>query len=61
MTLHQLTFSAWPCWRCNRSLRKAPDALNEGVEEPAVPVYTTFKDTLHVQSNETPAEGCFTL
>ena len=35
------------------------DALNEGVEEPTVPVSATFKDTriVNVQSNETPAEG----
>ena len=35
------------------------DALNEGVEDPTVPVSATFKDTriVNVQSNETPAEG----
>ena len=35
------------------------DALNEGVEEPTVPVSATFKDTriVNVQSNETPGEG----
>ena len=34
------------------------DALNEGVEEPTLPV-ATFKDTriVNVQSNETPADG----
>lgn len=35
------------------------DALNEGIEEPTLPVSATFKDTriVNVQSNETPAEG----
>ena len=35
------------------------DALNEGIEEPTLPVAATFKDTriVNVQSNETPAEG----
>ena len=35
------------------------DALNEGMEEPTLPVTATFKDTriVNVQSNETPAEG----
>ena len=35
------------------------DALNEGIEEPTLPVTATFKDTriVNVQSNETPAEG----
>ncbi|MEE2918585.1 MAG: DUF5777 family beta-barrel protein [Bacteroidota bacterium] len=35
------------------------DALNEGVQEPTLPVTATFKDTriINVQSNETPAEG----
>ena len=35
------------------------DALNEGLEEPTLPVAATFKDTriVNVQSNETPAEG----
>ncbi|HAY56552.1 MAG TPA: hypothetical protein DCX49_03890, partial [Flavobacteriales bacterium] len=35
------------------------DALNEGLEEPTLPVTATFKDTriVNVQSNETPAEG----
>ena len=35
------------------------DELNEGVQEPTLPVRATFKDTriVNVQSNETPAEG----
>ena len=60
MTLHQLTFSAWLLLAMQSlSAQGLLDALNEGVEEPTVPVSATFKDTriVNVQSNETPAEG----
>ena len=62
MTLYQIT-----CGACllvavamqSLSAQGLLDALNEGVEEPTVPVSATFKDTriVNVQSNETPAEG----
>ena len=60
MTLHQLTFSAWLLLAMQSlSAQGLLDALNEGIEEPTVPVSATFKDTriVNVQSNETPAEG----
>ena len=60
MTLHQLTFSAWLLLAMQSlTAQGLLDALNEGVEEPTVPVSATFKDTriVNVQSNETPAEG----
>ena len=60
MTLHQLTFSAWLLLAMQSlNAQGLLDALNEGVEEPTVPVSATFKDTriVNVQSNETPAEG----
>ena len=60
MTLHQLTFSACLLLAMQSlSAQGLLDALNEGVEEPTVPVSATFKDTriVNVQSNETPAEG----
>ena len=60
MTLRQITCSA--CLLVAMQSLTAQgllDALNEGVEEPTVPVSATFKDTriVNVQSNETPAEG----
>ena len=60
MTLHQFTFSAWLLLAMQSiTAQGLLDALNEGVEEPTVPVSATFKDTriVNVQSNETPAEG----
>ena len=60
MTLHKLTFSAWLLLAMQSlTAQGLLDALNEGVEEPTVPVSATFKDTriVNVQSNETPAEG----
>jgi hypothetical protein len=60
MTLHQFTFSACLLVAMQSlSAQGLLDALNEGVEEPTVPVSATFKDTriVNVQSNETPAEG----
>ncbi|MGB0149517.1 MAG: DUF5777 family beta-barrel protein [Flavobacteriales bacterium] len=60
MTLHQLTLSACLLLAMQSlSAQGLLDALNEGVEEPTVPVSATFKDTriVNVQSNETPAEG----
>ena len=60
MTLHQFTVSTWLLLAMQSlSAQGLLDALNEGVEEPTVPVSATFKDTriVNVQSNETPAEG----
>lgn len=60
MTLHQFTVSAWLLLAMQSlNAQGLLDALNEGVEEPTVPVSATFKDTriVNVQSNETPAEG----
>ena len=60
MTLHQFTVSAWLLLAMQSlTAQGLLDALNEGVEEPTVPVSATFKDTriVNVQSNETPAEG----
>ena len=60
MTLHQFTASAWLLLSMQSlTAQGLLDALNEGVEEPTVPVSATFKDTriVNVQSNETPAEG----
>ena len=60
MTLHQFTVSAWLLLAMQSlTAQGLLDALNEGIEEPTVPVSATFKDTriVNVQSNETPAEG----
>lgn len=62
MTLHKLTSTAGLFLALAMQSLTAQgllDALNEGVEEPTVPVSATFKDTriVNVQSNETPAEG----
>ncbi len=62
MTIHKLTNTAGLFLALAMQSLTAQgllDALNEGVEEPTVPVSATFKDTriVNVQSNETPAEG----
>ncbi len=62
MTIHKLTNTAGLFLALATQSLTAQgllDALNEGVEEPTVPVSATFKDTriVNVQSNETPAEG----
>lgn len=62
MTIHKLTNTAGLFLALAMQSLTAQgllDALNEGVEEPTLPVSATFKDTriVNVQSNETPAEG----